>query len=321
MIGKKTKIREWRGLVACPTFRFVWTCFAGVVLLAAGACTRDPSDQPRPSPAKAEIDVTPRTIPAIPPGTEITDGPPQGWTHLVLKSQPRLGAEAAEQVSETMARLVSLLYTAIVADVQLEEDPRPAARFYLAKVAAGVGTEVGGRQIILSSDTQQELGADLDFLDRRALGGGEDHVQQIRCVARSRTMAILDAPNLLVRDGKHRRMVLRYAILVDPNTGRLDTLLWLLEPEADDRYAGPLGPAQWLPESKLADCRLHVDTDEYILGVPTTAAFAMVHVPQGRQTLVIPETLEPIAAAARLTPTSARELEQLLGALLTRPRT
>ena len=269
-----------------------------------------------PPAEEADVDVTPRQLDPIPPGTVIEDRPPEEWTHLVVKSCPRVADESIDKVSESTARLAGLLFTAIVADVKEEPQARQASRFSLSKVAAGVGTEVDGQDVVLSSDTQKELGADLGLLDRTALAGGEAHVQEICCVARSRTMLILDAPNVLLHEDKHRLVVLRYAILVDPKTGRLDTLLWLLELEDGGAYLGPVGPMQWLPPSKLVDCLLHVDRDEFILGVPTTKGFAMVQIPQGRQTLAFSQELKSTAAQSRLTRASARELERQLRSLI-----
>ena len=42
-------------------------------------------------------------------------------------------------------------------------------------------------------------------------------------------MAILDTPSVMLVGGKHQKVTLRYMLLVDPRSGRLDTLLWALE--------------------------------------------------------------------------------------------
>ncbi len=294
---------------------------AGVALLLFVSCDSRPAGGPPPSAVAAvpaEIDVTPRPVAMIPPGTVLADGPPPGWTNLIIKSHPRVGPESIDKVSATIAGMTSLLFTAILADVEKETRAGRAARFTLSKVAAGVGTEVDGQDMVLSSETQEELGADLGFLDRTVLSGGEAEVRRIRCVARSPTMAVLDAPNILLLQGKHRRVVLRYVLLVDPQTGRLDTLLWHLAPNEQGQHAGPVGPMQWLPANKVVDCVLHVDPGEFLLGFPTTIAFAMQRTPQGRQTLDVPDGLKSAAAQSKLTPTTARQLEEQLRGLLLR---
>jgi len=269
-----------------------------------------------------EIDVTPRKLASIPPGTMIDDRPPAGWSHLIVKSQPRVGEETKDAISEPLARLAGLLFTAVVADVKQDAQGASApGNYYLAEVAIGVGTDVHGRQIVLSPQTQEELGADLGFMERRTLAGGEEQLQQMRCMARSRTMAVLDSPNVLLRGQKHRRAIFRYLILVDPATGRLDTLLWTLESPADGQAPEAVGPVQWLPPNKLQDAVLHVDTSEFTAGiVPNAMGFALVQIPQGWRTLDLPEEWKSLVSQSPLTPDSARALQERLREMLSQAR-
>jgi len=289
----------------------------GLVCLVLSACSADRLEDSVPSADGAEIDVKPRRVALIPPGTVIGDRAPKGWTHLIIKSHPRLGAESRAKVSVSTARLAGLLFTAILADVQPTGQPQSDVRFMLSSVAVGVGTKVTGQDMILTSDTQAKLGARLGFLEGQVLSGGGKQLEQIYCVARSRTMAILDAPSTLLRDKKHQQVMLRYAVLVDPQTGRLDTLLWLLDREDRDEDSGPLSPLQWLPPDKLEDCALDVDPDEFgLLGIPGPKAFAMERMPQGRQAIEFPNELKSTAAAGEFTPSSAQALERALRTLL-----
>jgi hypothetical protein len=268
--------------------------------------------------AAAEIDVTPRRVALIPPGTVIPDRAPKDWTHLIIKSHPRIGPESIGQVSASTARLAGLLFTAVLADVQAGRGAEGGVQFVLSNIAVGVGTRVNGRDLILSSDTQEKLGANLGFLEGSVLAAGERQLQQMRSVARSRTMAIVDAPGILLRDGRHRQVVLRYALLVDPKSGRLDTLLWLLEPGGRGPHLEPLSLMQWLPPDKIEDCVLHVDSNEFILGIPTSTAFAMAQIPQGRLAIAFPRELKATAAEAQFTPASAESLQRTLWSLLRR---
>lgn len=306
-------------------------CFLGVVLVGATAVAVGVYYFNRPviylPPAEAfrsadddtgQFDVTPHGVAPIAPGTVIADRPPEGWSHLILKSQPRIGDATRDQISDFYAPLTELLFTAILADVQSAEDTGGGSSYYLAKVAIGAGTDVGGRDMILSPETQEELGADLGFMQRQTLVGGLKELHRMRCVARSQTAAILDAPGVVLRRGKHREAVLRYAILVDPKTGRLDTLLWTLESAAADQPAEAVGPIQWLPPNKVVDCELHVDSSGFTLGIPNAMGFAMFELPQGRRTFALPERLNATAAMSPLTAEAAGELQTLLRSLLSR---
>ena len=262
------------------------------------------------------IDVTPREVASIPPGKVILDGPPKGWSHLIIKSQPHVGEETKDRISGLVAEQAGLLFTAIVADVQEDQKPNRASGYRLAEVAIGAGTEVDGRDMILTPETQEALGAKLSFLQRPTLRVGLERLREMRCMARGHTMAILDSPGVLLRGEKHLEVTLRYAILVNPETGQLDTLLWTIEP-GDGENAGAVGPMQWLPPNKVEDCVLHVDPGQYKIPlVPGPLGFAMIRLPQGRETLDIPEALKSTAAGSPFTPESARELEKELRKML-----
>ena len=124
---------------------------------------------------------------------------------------------------------------------------------------------------------------------------------------------------------KSRRMgmlvgvVVRYAILIDGETGRLETLVWPLLKQRDPD-AVPLGPAEWLPPDMVEDCILHVDTGEFILGIPVAKkAVAMSRLPKGSRTMELPEELRRLAATVPpFTVEAARALEKQLRDLLSR---
>ncbi|MCS6849616.1 MAG: hypothetical protein NZ700_00425 [Gemmataceae bacterium] len=261
----------------------------------------------------AAYDVTPRRLARIEPGTVIGKEPPQGWTHLIIKSHPRLGAGDLNQVNSLTAQLSSFLFTAIVARVQAE--PRTPLR--IAQVGIGLGTSINGRDTIISSDTQRQLGANLGFLARVVLSKSEDRLEQVQLVARSNTMVVIDAPSLVARQGRHVPVTLRYALVLDPTNGRLDTLLWQLEGQGRGGWAIS-SPLEWLPPNKIEDCVLHVDGNEFTLGAPSEMAFAMVAMPKGHKQLPWTEPLQAVAATSRFAAESARSLEaQLREALRT----
>jgi hypothetical protein len=263
-----------------------------------------------PAAQAAQVDVTVRSVEMIQPGTVIGNQAPRGWTHLVIKSRPRMEREMARKVADSTAELASLLFTAIVADVRADPHAQDEARFCLARVGVGVGTRLSGRDVILSSETQQQLGADLGILEQMVLSGGEKELKKMRCTARSRTLAILDARGVLAVEGRHYPVVLRYALLVNPRTGRLDTLLWVLHFKGEQQqYGGPLTHIQWLPPNLVDDCLLHVDTNEFIFGFPTSLAFAMARPPQGWRVIAFPNELRGAAVQARFAPAVAQNLQ------------
>src|SRR5262249_36919598 len=125
-----------------------------------------------------------------------------------------------------------------------------------------------------------------------------DGQQNVRLAGFTRTMALVDTPMVMLRGNRHRPIVIRYALLVDANTGRLETLAWLLDRDDRGGYQGPSSPIELLPPNKISDAVLRVDTNEIILGVPSDNAFALVRLPEGQKQLAFPEDVKGVAAEA-----------------------
>jgi hypothetical protein len=301
------------------TFRFLGQGLFGLLAigcLTSPACPQAPGPRSEgqagaPSDSRPRYDVTPRRMDLIMPGTVIDKGPPRDWTHLIIKSNPRVGAGDMKAVPKSAITLSSLLYTAIVARVE-----EKAGRHRLAAVAVGLGTRVDGKDMIVSPEKQKELGANLGLLERLVLSKAQEKLAEVQVVVRSDTLALIDAPGLLQRDGKHQPVVLRYAVLVDPATGKLETLLWAIDRDERGGYAGVAGPVEWLPPNKMEDCVLHVAAHEFSLLGPSENAFAMNRVPQGQKQLTLTAELKPLAGRMRLTEEMAQELETKLRAAL-----
>lgn len=293
---------------------------AGLALLAGCAETmkpRPPAHTPAHAPAAETaappaVDVASAPVPAITPGTVVGSEPPKGYSHLILKSQPRVGADSIDKVSASLSGMASMLFTAVVADCRKEKGG--GAAYTLASVAAGVGTKVKGQDMVLSSESAGKLSADLGLVGSTVLSGGEKQLQRMRSVARSNTLAILDAPTIMLVDGKHVTVLFRYAILADPTTGQLNTVVWPLKKAGAGWEVS--GPAEWLPENKVDDCQLHVDTGEFVFGMPTASAFAVRGAPKGRASLELTSDLKTLAATSPWTASAARQLENSLRALL-----
>ncbi len=274
---------------------------AGCLILAACSAERE---------APSVCDVSGHSLDLIPAGTVIGAEAPRGWSHLILESHPRPAAGDFPQLSEDSTRLASFLFTALVANVRADRQ-----RYRLDRVAVGMGTRIGEQDVIITPQTQRQLGADLGFVARIVLSKAQERLAEIKVVARSPAFALFDGPNLMLRGDRHRPVVLRYAVLVEETTGKLDTLLWLLDKE-EGRYAGPVGPMEWLPPNKIEDCVLHVDSREFALGNPTEKAFALLRLPQGQKQLAFPDSIREIAGRQQLTPESAGDLEAGLRGVL-----
>jgi len=257
----------------------------------------------------ANYDVSRRRMDLIEPGTVIDKEAPKGWTHLLSKSRPKLGAGDVAQVPPMVAKSSDIVFSALVAKVEREKGEQ--GRYRLARVAAGVGVKVDGKDTILSPDVRKKLGINLPLLGRMALERSYDHLREAVWVVRSDTLAIFDSPGQMLLEGKHRAVVIRTALLLDAKTGQLDPLLWMIQ--LDGRgYKGVLGGIEWMKLNMLADTVLHVDANEFVLGVPTEMSFAMMRLPEGKKQLPVTSDLKPLLGRERLTKEMTIELETKL---------
>ncbi len=88
-------------------------------------------------------------------------------------------------------------------------------------------------------------------------------------LARSDTSLLVDMPGITLVDGKHRAVVLRYLFMVHPQEGRLEAVLWRLDPDAEGNYHLADVPAVRRFLGRVERCGLHVDASEVIAGIPS----------------------------------------------------
>ena len=251
---------------AVGRMRVCWILGLGVAALmpwVAGCSTQPQAAAPPPEPA-AIIDVTPRPIAVIPAGTVIGDRAPEGWTHLLVKSYPKAREGDLDKMSTSMRELSELLLSSMLARVEVEPGARPRHR--LVEVATGVGTKIKGQDVIISKDTANQLGANLGFLGPWALDKAYGRVEAAKIVLRSETLAVYDAPMLMLRDGKHAPVMLRYVFLLDPATGRLESLQWFIDMEPDGTFRDAHGPMELLRPNHIEERRIHVDAKQFQFG-------------------------------------------------------
>lgn len=265
------------------------------------------------APPPATYDVGVGAVELLPPGTVIGASPPEGWTDLIIKSQPRFATGAVDLLGQAEIRYGTFLFMTDVARVVAKRATFRTS-YSLDAIAAGLGTTVNGKDMVLSPETQEALGAKLGIIFRIILQGAYNKQKSSHLVARSPTFAVLDTPALMLRHDHHVDVTLRYALIVDPSTGHLDSLVWLIDrTEPNDVVPGPI---EWLPPGKLEDAPLHVDRKEFLFGKPTARAYATERIPQGDRHLTIPAELKTLAGNGSFTTEEAVQLHEGLRRLM-----
>ena len=261
--------------------QFLQTCSASAALVAAGASWARGD----------EFQVKRQLMPLITPGSVISSQAPQGWTHILVKSSPRCTQGDVRQVNQTHVRMASLFTTSLLAEVRRSKNN--PNQFILNRVAGAVSKNIQGRDVAITPETHKQLNAGLGFLETILLKEFVKQQKTVTFVARGADMAIFDTPIVLRvggANGANQEKTLRYATLVDPNSGRLDTFCWTLTLQGN-RITGVEGAMNWLPPNHIFQCDLWVDKSEInFVGVPSNKAFACVSIPPGQFQIPLDKT-------------------------------
>ena len=201
-----------------------------------------------------------------------------GWSHPVLFVRGRLSEGDTSAVSSTVNKYAEMFNLLLLANVGRAAE----GDYYLEKVAVGFSTPIRGQHVSITGDTHKQLGANLGFIGGSVFSGNEEALKDTQQVARYRHGLIMDAPTLMLVEGKHVLRKVRHFFWVSAKDGNLGTLVWALDENGSGPYQ-PIGAAMQLLPPNMHETRdMHVDGGSFTLGIPSKTAFALVRIPQGR---------------------------------------
>lgn len=218
----------------------------------------------------------------IAPGTVVEDAVPNGWSSRIIKTVLKLNSGDVNSLPEFATQTATRLRTVVLADV------RPSRTGYsLRRLGVGLAMNYQGADVVVSSETVDRLGVEVSTLDKLVLSRAEQALDRGRLAARTPTFAVYDASVEYLQDGKHRSIYLRYAIEVEPQSGRVRTILWPIA--ADPLNRTPPEEAVLLPPNALFRCGIHVRASRLPGGIPVAWYFAMDGLPPGARLMMTPE--------------------------------
>lgn len=236
--------------------------------------------------------------------------PPAGWSDLVLRSTPKLAAGDLDTLGEVSFKTARRIRLTIAANVV----PTSGGKSHrLDRVGIGLSTPAKGEgDVIVTAGDVEGSKISWSVADRIVLAGAEFELSRADLVTSSPTMAVLRMPTTTLVGGAHKKARLMYALLIDPDSGRLRTFHWW---EVDET---PARTFTEFPHPDLFDSPLHVKAKK-IAGFPVAWSFAMIHAPEGierdapadLQRLIAPESIDstdPKALEAALINAASRHL-------------
>ncbi len=239
----------------------------------------------------------------VPPGTVIGDKVPEGWTDLVLFTQPSVSEEDRKKNSNVA------FYSELFKTVVLAKVIKSGNSYQLRTVASGFAVAIKGRNTII--DSKHRLGADLGLVGGVVLEANEKGVEKdVAQVVQTPTVRLIDARGMMLRGDKHEMMVLRHAIMVDPKTGKLRTFIWLLS-EKDKAFTLADNDMQLLASGYREKYTLSIKHDRIGLLGPEEDAIARRKLPQGK-TVAFTPALRKLADLKEFSKEQAVALENAL---------
>ncbi|QDV69343.1 hypothetical protein Poly24_30580 [Rosistilla carotiformis] len=253
-----------------------------------------------------------RPLERIPAGTEIKPEGTQGWSDLVLFVKGSLGKGDVDAASSTVRDYAALFNLAYMANVAKDSE----GNYTLDKIGIGFTTKIDGRDVVISSDTHKPLGADLGMIGGAVFSANERALDDIVQVARYRDGVIFDAPTIMLRDGKHKKVIVRFFVWVSPQ-GTVGTVCWALDGYGHPEYAPIDNDVVLLRPHLVEDRVMHVDGNRFTFGIPSEDAFAVVSLPPGRE-YKVDNDLATLLAKKQYDPqtffTTVQKLSQALSA-------
>lgn len=253
------------------------------------------------------FDCEPGVIGWIEPGTIIDDGPPEDWSHLVLKNATRVVAGERGKQAARWNQMAEMFSLALVADVgRLGND------YFLARIGTGWCHPVNGHDTVISSTSRSKVGVKLPMMAALSLGVREVECdEKTRVMARSASTLIYEVERVLAFGDQHLSGHLRYAVLVHPHTGELAAYLWMvppaeIEPPADAHL-------ERLPPSCVTTFGLRYRPSRSgMLSMPAADDYAVATIPEGMSRLPIDDALLPLVYAPQFDQDRALALEARL---------
>lgn len=292
----------------CLGAGFVGVLAIGVVIVVGGQREPDPEPVDTASlaaPESVQVNLENRPLEKIPPGTVIGEKAPEGWTNLLILTSPVLSEEDQQKTGSSVQFYAQLFKWVLLGKVEKNGDA-----YDLKTVATGFAVNIKGKDTVI--DSKHRMGANLGLLGGSVLDANEKgFAKDARQIVQTPTMRVIDIRGLMARDGKHVSMVLRYAILVDPKTGKVSMFHWLLA-DAEEGYELADNDMQLLPNGFREKYTLSVKLDRFnAFGIPQPDAFARRRLSQGKAVEFTP-ALRKVAAVKKFTEESALELEKEL---------
>ncbi|MGC8640727.1 MAG: hypothetical protein ACP5XB_12720 [Isosphaeraceae bacterium] len=278
--------------------------------------TWDESDRPAlPEASPGRPIAPPARLVHLEPGCRFEGSqPPEGWSHLVIKTIPTLSTGDLDTVSAQAFETARRVRPVIVADVR-QASPSAGSPFRLDRVGVGLcapGAEPNTERVVSPTSIEGTKGP-WTTKQRLILAAMARETSGAKLVAATSTFALLRTPVTFLISGAHQKIDVCYALLVNPRQGELRTLVWLDHAATDGQNVAPIVARRFA--SPVFDSPMDVQAGKILGSIPITWSFAIRELPPGVD-LTLPPELSTLLTSTTAASARAAEIEQALIAFL-----
>ena len=231
------------------------------------------------------------SVTKLPAGTIVGENPPDNWTDTLFISIPKVSEGDVEKVSTMVASLAEMLSLVEVARVEVEPSSTTngiGPKYRLGDVGVGLAVRRGDTFVVVSgaADTPSaDNRPKLDFIQNQVVASASKSLDDMRIIARRTTLILFDSPAVVRQNNENMDLILRTLVWVEASTGKLGKLIWLLKPGDQDSNIQELALDEicFLPPGFKGAPGLYVDSELFTFGVPSSRAFALTRLPNGRK--------------------------------------
>ncbi len=256
----------------------------------------------------------PIALPRVPPGTVAIAPTAARFNRVVYLAASQIASGDADAVPAMITSRVPLFTLALLATVGRINNAAGQPVHRLLEVGAGYAVPLAGQLTVIDPDAPPAA-AGIDMIGRQVLAANGRHLAELRRVGANGTMQVVDVDSLFLRGGRHTPLVMRHFIWVEPASGRCSCCVWLLARAANRSLQPTTDPPRWLQEGTRDNRAIHVDADEFFLGMPTKDAFALTDLPPGTD-LVWSAALQQAASTAEYTEPDLQRLAEVINQAL-----
>lgn len=221
-----------------------------------------------------------RSITKLPAGTPVVDhSATAAWNRVVLIAKPQISSGDTSVLSSTIRDAATQCSLTVMARVAPPNADSP--KYQLMSVGVGFSAKGETGPVIVTAESASRLRVPIGFIGRQILRQNEEQLEKVQLITSTSTLALFDAPTVMLLNGNHVKTITRHLIWIDANSGQGAALAWLLH------SSGPAArvvnyPIRAFSFNTQEDRKIHVDGDEFgLFGIPSEMAMALEDLPPG----------------------------------------